>query len=346
MQQEWRNRIPEGQAELSAFFRATETSPYERRDPYFASNFSAQRVLSNFAWDIYSYNAYLHYRRHRTVTEKPAISERGYWIGHLSAEDTRLLQEIYESCPEETLDPFSFRPGYLFEPRKGVHESMSRINRYFTPSEKFHADFPKILGPLASEIERVSGHFWRVCAVRIFSVRPIAVTHSPHLDGWPLAIKKLYFYPWGADRERGSTEMVDKLGAETFVEGPPGTWVLFENSQVVHQALPNATKERPTIEITVVPAFETDPTLVVAGSNGMFPFYPFEAPLADEATLPNEFRAGDVAHRALKRTAGLAVTLPPGDYSLGVDPYVGEDIPDPPPPGPLDRLRKFLGKLF
>lgn len=353
MQQDWRDRIPQGQAELSAFFRETETSPCDRRSSYFAPNFSAQRVLSNFAWDVYSYNAYLFYGRSKRVTKKPPISEQGYVVGQLSPEDTRLLQEIFESCPEETLDPFTFRPGYLFEPNKAVHDSMRRINRYFTPSDKFNSDFPRILGPLAPEIERVCGHFWRVCAVRIFSVRPIAVTHSFHKDGWPLAIKKLYFYPWGADRERGSTEMIDKLGNETIAEGPAGTWMLFENSQVAHQALPNATKERPTIEITVVPAFETDASLVVAGSNGMFPFYPFDMPLADEATLPKEFQSSEVAHRAFKRTAGLAVALPPGDYSLGVDPFIGDDEASSAysgaasqPRGVLGRLRKLIGKFL
>jgi len=326
-----RSRVPLEPQALKSFFQGIEHSRYEARDAFFGLNFSAQRVLSNFAWDVYSYNAYLHYARLEKPAQEPEVSKSGLHLGHLSDDQTRLLQEIFASCEEKPLDPFAFRSGYLFEPRQSVHESMSRINRYFVPSAKFRSDFPRILEPLAPGIERICGHFWRPCALRIFSVRPMPETHSMHFDGWPLAIKKLYFYPNGVDRELGSTEMIDKQGRKLIAEGGPGTWMLFENSQVLHQALPNAAKERATIEITIAPAFKTDTTIVEAGVNGMFPFYPFEDALPDESVLPKEFRFSAVEHRALRRTAGLAVTLPMGDHSLGVDPYVGLDLEEGPP---------------
>jgi hypothetical protein len=342
------SRVPLEPQALKSFFQDVERSRYEARDDFFGLNFSAHRVLSNFAWDVYSYNAYLYYARARKPAQEPEVSRSGLHLGHLSAEQTRLLQDIFASCEEKPLDPFAFRSGYLFEPNKSVHESMSRINRYFVPSAKFRSDFPRILEPLAAEIETICGHFWRACALRIFSVRPVPETHSMHFDGWPLAIKKLYFYPNGVDRELGSTEMIDKQGRKLIVEGGPGTWVLFENSQVLHQALPNATKERPTIEITVVPSFKTDTTIIESGTNGMFPFYPFDDALPDESVLPKEFRFAAVEHRALRRTAGLAVTLPMGDHSLGVDPYVGLDLEEGGRPSGsiLDRLKGWVTSLF
>ncbi|HEY4170557.1 MAG TPA: hypothetical protein VGM96_27435 [Reyranella sp.] len=338
-----RSRVPLEPQALKSFFQGVEHSRYDARDDFFGLNFSAQRVLSNFAWDVYSYNAYLAYARLKKPGHEPEVSKLGLHLGHLSAEQTRLLQDIFASCEEKPLDPFAFRSGYLFEPNESVHESMNRINRYFVPSARLRSDFPRILESLATEIETICGHFWRPCALRIFSVRPVPVTHSMHLDKWPLAIKKLYFYPNGVDRELGSTEMIDKQGRKLIVEGGPGTWVLFENSQVLHQALPNASKERPTIEITVVPSFETDTTLVDSGANGMFPFYPFDETLPDESVLPQEFRFAAVEHRALRRTAGLAVTLPMGDHSLGVDPYVGLNLEEDRPAGLFDRLKAWLG---
>jgi hypothetical protein len=347
MDADLRGRVPLEPQALKSFFRGVEHSRYEARDDFFGLNFSAQRVLSNFAWDVYSYNAYLHYARLKKPAQEPEVSKSGLHLGHLSAEQTRLLQDIFASCEEKPLDPFAFRSGYLFEPRQSVHESMSRINRYFVPSATFRSDFPRLLEPLAAEIEILCGHFWRPCGLRIFSVRPVPETHSMHFDGWPLAIKRLYFYPDGVDRELGSTEMIDKQGRKLIAEGGPGTWMLFENSQILHQALPNAAKERATVEITIAPSFKTDTTIVEAGLKGMFPFYPFEDALPDESVLPKEFRFAAVEHRALRRTAGLAVTLPMGDHSLGVDPYVGLDPEEGHPSGSmLDRFKAWVASLF
>lgn len=344
MDTDLRSRVPLEPQALKSFFQGVEHSRYDARDAFFGLNFSAHRVLSNFAWDVYSYNAYLFYANNRKPTQEPEVSKSGLHLGHLPADQARLLQDIFASCEEKPLDPFAFRSGYLFEPRQSVHESMSRINRYFVPSAKFRSDFPKILDSLATQIEMLCGHFWRPCALRIFSVRPVPETHSLHFDGWPLAIKKLYFYPNGVDRELGSTEIIDKQGRGVVPEGGPGTWILFENSQVRHQALPNATKERPTIEITIVPSFKTDTTIVESGTNGMFPFYPLDDALPDESALPKEFRFAAIEHRALRRTAGLAVALPIGDHSLGVDPYVGVDLEvEDRPASLLDRLKAWVG---
>jgi hypothetical protein len=352
-----RSRVPLEPQALKSFFQSIEHGRYEERGAFFGRNFSAHRVLSNFAWDIYSYNAYLWYARIKKPAQPPEVDRSGLHLGRLSAEQTRLLQDIFASCEEQPLDPFGFRSGYLFEPRQSVHGQMGHINRYFVPSARFRSDFPQILDPLAAEIERICGHFWRPCGLRIFSVRPgLSETHSLHLDGWPLALKRLYFYPNGVDRELGSTEMIDKQGRHLIAEGGPGTWMLFENSQIQHQALPNATKERATIEITIAPSFETGTTIVDAGTNGMFPFYPFDDALADESALPDEFRFAAVEHRALRRTAGLAVTLPDRDHSLGLDPYIGigpvaeeekkeppqEPAPDRPPASLIDRLMACL----
>ena len=51
-------------------------------------------------------------------------------------------------------------------------------------------------------------------------------------------------------------------------------------------------------------------------------------------------------HGALRRTAGLAVTLPMGDHSLGVDPYVGLDPEEERPSRLLDRLKAWVASLF
>src|SRR5580704_14179829 len=154
MDTDLRGRVPLEPAALRNFFQKVESSRYDVRDEFFGLNFSSYRVLSNFAWDVYSYNAYLAYIRAKSPGQPPEVSRTGLYVGRLTPEQTALLQDIFASCEEKPLDPFAFRNGYLFEPRESVHDSMSRINRYFVPSDKFRSDFPTILEALSPEIEK------------------------------------------------------------------------------------------------------------------------------------------------------------------------------------------------
>ena len=70
-------------------------------------------------------------------------------------------------------------------------------------------------------------------------------------------IKKLFFYPKGANRKIGSTILIDKKGKETIIELESGSWLLFENSLCEHQAF--GSEEcvgRPTIEIDLMQIFQ------------------------------------------------------------------------------------------
>ena len=77
MDADLRSRVPLEPQALKSFFQGIEHSRYEARDAFFGLNFSAQRVLSNFAWDVYSYNAYLAYARARKPMREPEVSKSG-----------------------------------------------------------------------------------------------------------------------------------------------------------------------------------------------------------------------------------------------------------------------------
>ncbi len=78
----------------------------------------------------------------------------------------------------------------------------------------------------------------------------------------------------------GSTQVITKDGENVVVEGPAGTWIIFENNLIEHQAFSSLDiTSRPTIEIDIVPDFETDPTLVFNGMNC--------APFLNNLSLPN-----------------------------------------------------------
>ena len=83
MDADLRSRVPLEPQALKSSFQGVEHSRYDARDDFFGLNFSAQRVLSNFAWDVYSYNAYLHYARLKTPRREPEVSKSGLHLGHL-----------------------------------------------------------------------------------------------------------------------------------------------------------------------------------------------------------------------------------------------------------------------
>ena len=78
--------------------------------------------------------------------------------------------------------------------------------------------------------------FWKVASFRIFEVKPVNKAQGFHKDDQALAIKKLFFYPEGANKEIGSTIIIDKDGNENIIDLQPGSWMMFENSLCEHQA--------------------------------------------------------------------------------------------------------------
>ena len=99
-----------------------------------------------------------------------------------------------------------------------------------------------------------------------------------HSDGFPPGIYKLLFYLDPADKNKGSTEIRLPDGSSKVVEGPAGTWLLFNSTDLNHRGLPATSDERVIINATVAPAFKENRCPIFAGLNANFPWFPWSVP--------------------------------------------------------------------
>ena len=289
---------------LKEYLDKIEHLDYSSRLPAHATLFQNKAILSKIMWDIHSYNAKKLYKNKNNNKDYESNLEKyGYITGKFNDNETKLLKEIFSKCKKIELDPFDFHSDYVYEPRKNLHDDMRRINEYFEPSEFFFQNIPSILEPMKELIEKENQFYWKVASCRIFKVKPNNKTQGFHKDDQALAIKKLFFYPDGANKEIGSTILKDKFNNEVIIDLEPGSWLIFENSLCEHQAYSSEKcLGRPTIEIDIMPDFNTDPSLSYTGINSWYPWFPISETEYDIKGLLN---FNDVENRNLKRLAGL-----------------------------------------
>ncbi len=177
----------------------------------------------------------------------------------------------------------------------------------------FETKLAEVLQQIAPQVEEICGHHFRIVSSHLWSLNPGPRNYQWHLDWWPVALKKLFILPGGIDEIKGSTAFRLKTEEEVIAQGPPGSWIVFENSGVEHKGIESSTMPRPTIAISFAPSFRTDLRLLDAGAKSGYPLFPVEMPYADSAYRdPEYFRRENLDLRTLKRVtelAGLDVTL-------------------------------------
>jgi hypothetical protein len=300
---------------LKKYLDEIEKLSYKSRLPEHATLFRNKAIMSKMLWDVHYYNAKRFYKESNQLLEQTSdLEQNGYITGKLNEKETSLLKDIFLSCKKKSLDPFDFSTDYFYEPRENLHGDMERVNNYFHPSEFFFNRFPEILEPLKTLIEKENFFYWRVASLRIFEVKPVDRTQGFHLDSQALGYKKMFFYPDGANKSIGSTNIIDKNGNDIIIDLEPGSWLIFENSLCEHQAYSSEeAKGRPTIEIDIMCDFITDTKLNYTGENSWYPWFPvFDSKLKTNG----KFDYGELQNRNLKRLAGLCELNKANEYTF------------------------------
>ena len=296
---------------LKNYLDKIEHLEYKKRLQIHSSLFENKAMISKFLWDIHSYNAKKFYKSKNNQCSSN-LEIKGFITGKLSNTHTDLLRQIFKSCEKVQLDPFDFDFDYVYEPRKNLHDDMVRINNYFKPSKFFYENFPKILDPLEKVIEVENQFYWKVASFRIFEVKPVNKAQGFHKDDQALAIKKLFFYPEGANKEIGSTIIIDKDGNENIIDLQPGSWMMFENSLCEHQAFSSLKcSGRPTIEVDIMPDFISDTKLEYHGVNGWYPWFPIQN---SNYSINGGLDYDEIFDRNLKRLSGLCMINKTDNY--------------------------------
>lgn len=293
---------------LSTFVRQIDLPSLQ--SPRFQKWTDARKKLSDLAWDIHSANAYAHYRALNSISDVPPIARTGVFDqGRLSAEDTESLFRLFQECPIKPYSADNFCDGYSFDPTG----SLETYNTYRSMTSAFESKLREVLRNIAPQVEQICGHYFRIVSSHIWSLNAGPRRYQWHLDWWPVALKKLFIYPSGIDESKGSTAFRLKSGEEKVIQGPPGTWVIFENSAVAHKGVESLIQARPTIAISIAPSFRTDIRLFDAGTNSGYPWFPAEyLPTSGQEGNADYFSPDSLHLRTLKRVvelAGLDVTL-------------------------------------
>lgn len=188
----------------------------------------------------------------------------------------RLLDNLLAS-PRVKMRRKDFALGYV-STSFAQCDYLNSSNQYreLTPATRaLLAEFLSIAGPM---VESAVGHPFRIASTRQFQLVPNRPLADRHLDGWPVAMRKIFVLPQGCGKRSSTTWFRLRNGEEFTLESEKPIWVLFENSVVLHQPI-SGVALRPTIEFDIVPARQTSFDVVDAGLGGWYPHFPTEAEL-------------------------------------------------------------------
>lgn len=188
----------------------------------------------------------------------------------------RLLQAMLAS-PRVKMRRKDFALGYVGTSfAQCDYLNSSNHYRRLTPdSRALLAEFLSTAGPM---VESAIGHPFRIASTRQFQLVPNRPLADRHLDGWPVAMRKIFVLPEGCGKRSSTTWFRRRDGHEFTLESDKPIWVLFENSVVLHAPI-SGVALRPTIEFDIVPARQTSLDVVDAGLGGWYPHFPTEAEL-------------------------------------------------------------------
>jgi hypothetical protein len=188
----------------------------------------------------------------------------------------RLLQAMFAS-PRVKMRRKHFAMGYVSTSfAQCDYLNSSNHYRKLTPASLARLDeFMSTAGPM---VETAIGHPFRIASTRQFQLVPNRPAADRHLDGWPVAMRKIFVLPEGCGKRSSTTWFRRRDGEEFMLESETPIWVLFENSVVLHAPI-SGVALRPTIEFDIVPARQTSFEVVDAGLGGWYPHFPTEAEL-------------------------------------------------------------------
>lgn len=151
---------------------------------------------------------------------------------------------------------------------------------YYMLEERHLNVLKPILLSLQKSVAECIGTPWRIVNVRVWETLAKSNQEGPtgwHTDCMPPSLLKVMIYPYGANEEIGTTELQLSNGS-SIVNGDPGTWIVFKNSEIVHRGRPPKNGKRLVIEISLLPSLTYDLDAICGGLNGRFPKLPWQYP--------------------------------------------------------------------
>ena len=232
----------------------------------------------NTLWDTY-YEALEEV--YGDVYKSSEIQTNGFKTGCLP---TKLSEPLLKEIDAAESDPWSadsYRDGFAHTPDAVQYEGA--INKALDHL-KIHPALLECLNKttheLAPTVSEAIGTAWRVLNVRIWKTFPhkegedLLGSLAWHHDGMPDGMLKLLIYMSDISADTGTVEWKDADDNSSILTGPVGTWLLFQNSGVLHRGVPPKDKNalRKVVEITLTPSILNDQTVIIGGNNARHPW--------------------------------------------------------------------------
>lgn len=237
------------------------------------------RDLTSMAWNLYPKFAKAYsLLNHPEIHQDPYFAQNGFKEGVI---DEMLNSKIIDIFSKAKTIPFlreDCDPNYLASAHgTATEEGLNSNLTYFMLEDEQKDVLQGVLQALQQEIADCLGSCWKVATIRGWMTPPMQNlwgTTAWHQDGMPPTVYKILYYPLGVDENRGST-LLQLPHGNHMVVGPPGTWLLFKNSEITHRAFAPKYGKRMMLEITITPSIEYDLRPLSAGLNARHPFLPW-----------------------------------------------------------------------
>jgi predicted SAM-dependent methyltransferase len=238
------------------------------------------RDLTTVAWDLYP-----KFAKAYSLLNYPQISSDehftlyGFKKGIIEEVLNLKIIEAFSSAKSIPYLLSDYDPNYLSS-KLGIEtqETLNKDHTYLMLETLQKDPLSIVLSSLKEPVSDCLGSAWRVVTIRAWKSYPATSEFGPnswHSDGMPTSVYKIMYYPFGVDYEHGTVEL-QTAGGVHALEGPPGTWMLFKNSEIIHRGVRPQVGERLAVEITIVPALEYDLRAISAGLNARHPHLPWQ----------------------------------------------------------------------
>jgi hypothetical protein len=227
----------------------------------------------------------------------PDFIARGCKQGILPSSILEMLQKAVAAAPEKQMLEDDYFAGYLHhnglrQPAKETLERQTNRSHTFIAIETCPAEVIRgLVEALQRPLTECLGTSWRILNLKCWKTIPAALAvgmNAWHTDGMPLVARKVMVYLTGASKRTGTTELNLPDGSTTVIEGPPGTWLFFKNSELMHRGVAPVTGSRTLLELTIGPALSQGYDATFGGTNGMYPVNPWTRPKPRMRTLALE----------------------------------------------------------
>ena len=241
-------------------------------------NIRGEVLICNDVWDQYYQELQSLYGDRYLQSE---IKTKGFVTGRLDADLTTRLQDMVEPADTALFKASDAKDAYAYSPNVEAYEDTINADHHhyaLTPAMLWQMnEITETFDPI---IRKAIGTPWRVLNVRIWKT-PAAIPETVHKgslawhdDGMPPDMLKLLIYLTDLSPETGMVEWKVSEDETATLQGPAGSWLLFQNSVVFHRGIPPTKPgtHRTLLEITLTPSAVNNTTVVHGGNNARHPW--------------------------------------------------------------------------